>query len=154
MRPERGSPKARSHFPALVVRKKLGPSCKKDTIKWNHFIPTTTQADEALEKSYRASLGALGVGWSMEHTGNLATVWGACATEKGRQFRQMSMDLSEFFPMIFCGDEERVTNGNVTGHKGRQGTPSPSSTWKKNTSLLLELWFKKSTNPETAGPQR
>ena len=49
--------------------------------------------DEALEKSYRASLGALGVGQSMGHTVNLATVWGACATEKGRQFRQMSMDL-------------------------------------------------------------
>ena len=73
--------------------------------------------DEALEKSYRASLGALGVGQSMGHSVNLATVWGACATEKGRQFRQMSMDLSDFFPMIFCIEERVTGNGNVTGHK-------------------------------------
>ena len=44
----------------------------------------------------------------MGHSVNLATVWGACATEKGRQFRQMSTDLSDFFPMSFC-IEERVT---------------------------------------------
>jgi hypothetical protein len=73
--------------------------------------------DEALEKSYRASLGALGVGQSMGHTVNLATVWGACATEKGRQFRQMSTDLSEFCPMNFCIEERVTGNGNVTGHK-------------------------------------
>ncbi len=78
--------------------------------------------DEALEKSYRASLGALGVGQSMGRTVNLATVWGACATEKGRQFRQMSTDLSDFFPMIFCIEESVTADGNVTGHKGRQGT--------------------------------
>ncbi len=66
---------------------------KKDTLKWNHFKAITNQADEALEKSYRASLGALGVGQSKGHSVNLTTFWGACATEKGRQFRQMSMDL-------------------------------------------------------------
>ena len=53
----------------------------------------------------------------MGHTANLATVWGACATEKGRQFRQMSKDLSEFFAMIFCIEERVTGNGNVTGHK-------------------------------------
>ena len=73
--------------------------------------------DEALEKSYRASLGALGVGQSMGHTANLATVWGACATEKGRQFRQMSMDLSEFVPMIFC--IERVSPGTAMSQATR-----------------------------------
>ncbi len=42
---------------------------------------------------------------------------GACATEKGRQFRQMSTDLSDFFPMTFCIEERVTVNCNVTGHK-------------------------------------
>ena len=53
----------------------------------------------------------------MEHTVNLTTLCGACATEKVRQFRQMSKDLSEFFAMVFCIEERVHGNGNVTGHK-------------------------------------
>ena len=53
----------------------------------------------------------------MEHTVNLTTLWGACATEKVRQFGQMSKDLSEFFAMVFCIEERVHGNGNVTGHK-------------------------------------
>ena len=68
----------------------------------------------------------------MGHSVNLATVWGACATEKGRQFRQMSMDLSEIFPMIFCGEERVYGDGNVTVSQatrvGRLGRRTPSST--------------------------
>jgi hypothetical protein len=72
----------------------------------------------------------------MEHTGNLATVWGACATEKGRQFRQMSMDLSEFFPMIFCIERVSRGNGNVTGHKVKKD-PSVTIFTQRNDSHFL-----------------
>jgi hypothetical protein len=50
----------------------------------------------------------------MGHSVNQATVWGAYATEKGRQIRKMSMDLSDFFPMIFSIEERVTGNGNVT----------------------------------------
>jgi hypothetical protein len=84
----------------------------------------------------------------MGHTVNLATVWGACATEKGRQFRQMSTDLSEYFPVIFCGEERVTGNGNVTGHKGRQGHAIKH--FKNKYEFIAGIVVqKKSTNPGT-----
>jgi hypothetical protein len=93
----------------------------------------------------------------MGRTVNLATVWGACATEKGRQFRQMSTDLSEFFPMSFCIEER------VAGTAMSQATRSAGARhlkhffekkirfycWNSNTT---ELWFKK--NQPTPRPAK
>ena len=80
----------------------------------------------------------------MGHTVNLATVWGACATEKGRQFRQMSTDLSDLFPMIFC-IEESVT-GTAMSQATRVGRAHAIKLDFQHYGIVVQ---KKSTNPET-----
>jgi hypothetical protein len=84
----------------------------------------------------------------MGRTVNLATVWGACATEKGRQFRQMSTDLSDLFPMIFC-IEESVT-GTAMSQATRVGRAHAIKLEFQHYGIVVQ---KKSTNPDGKAKQ-
>ncbi len=61
-------------------------------------------SSKAAELAFRGLRGGINLTQSMAGTHRKPDdSLGACAsTEKGRQFRQMSTDLSEIFPMIFC----------------------------------------------------
>ena len=82
----------------------------------------------------------------MGHSVNRAAVWGACATEKGRQFRQMSTDLSDLFPMIFCIEESVTVTGTAMSQATRVGRAHAIKLEFQHYGIVVQ---KKSTNPET-----